>query len=101
VQVKMQFTKRQIMKEGLPLHVTTAFISGFVSTVVSSPFDVVKSRVMGQPLNPDGSGKVGATRGQRVRTRAACVRVRVHCAKLSWRTRTHARALCDALACLT
>ena len=36
----------------------TAFISGFVSTVVSSPFDVVKSRVMGQPLNPDGTGKL-------------------------------------------
>ena len=24
----------------------------------SSPFDVVKSRVMGQPLNPDGTGKL-------------------------------------------
>ena len=26
--------------------------------MVSSPFDVVKSRVMGQPLNPDGTGKL-------------------------------------------
>ena len=26
--------------------------------VASSPFDVVKSRVMGQPLNPDGTGKL-------------------------------------------
>ena len=33
----------------------TAFVSGFVSTVASSPFDVVKSRVMGQPL--DAAGK--------------------------------------------
>ena len=31
-----------------------------VSTVVSSPFDVVKSRVMGQPQNPDGTGKLYA-----------------------------------------
>lgn len=43
-----------IEKDGLPLHCTTAFISGFVSTVASSPFDVVKSRVMGQPLDPSG-----------------------------------------------
>ena len=32
------------------LTVTTAFGSGYVSTVVSSPFDVVKSRVMGQVI---------------------------------------------------
>ena len=57
-EVKTQLSTRKIMNEGLPLHITTAFISGFVSTVVSSPFDVVKSRVMGQPLNPDGSGKL-------------------------------------------
>lgn len=56
-EVKTQLVHKNIMNEGLPCHVTTAFISGFVSTVVSSPFDVVKSRVMGQPLNPDGTGK--------------------------------------------
>mmetsp|Transcript_27245 Transcript_27245/g.69254 ORF Transcript_27245/g.69254 Transcript_27245/m.69254 type:complete len:300 (+) Transcript_27245:16-915(+) len=43
---------------GLLLTVCTAFASGYVSTVASSPFDVVKSRVMGQPLNPDGTGKL-------------------------------------------
>ena len=26
--------------------------------MASSPFDVVKSRVMGQPLHPDGTGKL-------------------------------------------
>merc|ERR1719326_798469 len=57
-EVKTQLLHRKIMSEGLPCHITTAFISGFVSTVVSSPFDVVKSRVMGQPLNPDGTGKM-------------------------------------------
>jgi len=45
-------------KDGILLTACTSFISGYVSTVASSPFDVVKSRVMGQPLNPDGSGKL-------------------------------------------
>jgi len=45
-------------KPGLLLTISTAFGSGYVSTIVSSPFDVVKSRVMGQPQNPDGSGKL-------------------------------------------
>ena len=57
-EVKGQFKKRGIFNDGLPLTVATAFVSGYVSTVVSSPFDVVKSRVMGQPLNPDGTGKL-------------------------------------------
>lgn len=58
-EVKSQFLKRKIFEApGLGLTLATAFISGFVSTVASSPFDVVKSRVMGQPLNPDGSGKL-------------------------------------------
>jgi|TARA_B100000524_G_scaffold346895_1_gene247868 solute carrier family 25 uncoupling protein 8/9 len=58
-EVKSQFLKRKLFDgPGLPLTLATAFISGFVSTVASSPFDVVKSRVMGQPLNPDGSGKL-------------------------------------------
>lgn len=43
---------------GIVLVACTSFISGFISTVASSPFDVVKSRVMGQPLNPDGTGKL-------------------------------------------
>jgi len=46
------------MKDGLVLTCCTAFVSGFISTVASSPFDVVKSRVMGQPMNPDGSPKL-------------------------------------------
>lgn len=45
-----------ITQDGLPLHAATGFVSGFVSTVASSPFDVVKSRVMGQPVDAAGSG---------------------------------------------
>merc|ERR1711924_223445 len=54
-EAKQQILGTGMMKEGLPCHITVSFISGFVSTVASSPFDVVKSRVMGQPLKPDGT----------------------------------------------
>jgi len=57
-EVKTQLKKHAGMKDGLLLTICTAFASGYVSTVASSPFDVVKSRVMGQPMNPDGSGKL-------------------------------------------
>lgn len=43
-----------ITQDGLPLHTCTAFVSGFIATVASSPFDVVKSRVMGQPVDAQG-----------------------------------------------
>jgi len=54
-EAKTQLLKTGYFSPGLLLTATTAFISGYISTVASSPFDVVKSRVMGQPLNPDGS----------------------------------------------
>lgn len=55
-EVKGKFTQYGIFKDGsLTLTLATAFVSGFVSTVASSPFDVVKSRVMGQPMLADGS----------------------------------------------
>merc|ERR1719453_2381798 len=57
-EVKTQLLNTGYFTPGLLLTVTTAFASGYVSTVASSPFDVVKSRVMGQPLNPDGTGKL-------------------------------------------
>jgi len=45
-----------LQRDGIALHASTALISGFVSTVASSPFDVVKSRVMGQPVDASGRG---------------------------------------------
>jgi len=55
-EAKGQIKKMGIFSDGIPLTAASAFVSGFVATGVSSPFDVVKSRVMGQPLNPDGTG---------------------------------------------
>ena len=49
---------KKFVPDGIPLTICSAFVSGFVATGASSPFDVVKSRVMGQPLNPDGTGKL-------------------------------------------
>merc|ERR1719199_670024 len=51
-EAKGLFKKHAGLSDGLLLTVCTAFISGYISTVASSPFDVVKSRVMGQPMNP-------------------------------------------------
>jgi len=56
-EVKDRFKKSGTIKEdGLFLHTSTALVSGFVATVASSPFDVVKSRVMGQPVDASGKG---------------------------------------------
>jgi len=57
-EVKGQLKSKVGMTDGLPLTISTAFASGYVSTVASSPFDVVKSRVMGQPTSKDGTGKL-------------------------------------------
>ena len=54
-EVKSRFLQFGVFTEGLALTVATAFVSGYVSTVASSPFDVVKSRVMGQKVPTDGS----------------------------------------------
>ena len=53
---KYQIQKHNLLgkysENGLPLHAVTATGAGFVSAVASSPFDVVKSRVMNQPVDP-------------------------------------------------
>ena len=53
-EVKTVLKAKAGMVDGLSLTLCTAFCSGYVSTVASSPFDVVKSRVMGQKMTPDG-----------------------------------------------
>lgn len=59
-EVKAQLLSRGLLGEGLPCHVVTSFFAGLTSTVASSPFDVVKSRVMSQPRRPDGTGQLYA-----------------------------------------
>jgi hypothetical protein len=43
---------------GILLVFASAMCSGFVGVGLSNPFDVAKSRVMGQPIGPDGKGKL-------------------------------------------
>lgn len=39
-------------QDGMQLHLASALLSGFAATIASSPFDVIKSRVMSQPVDP-------------------------------------------------
>lgn len=45
-QMLLQYTS---MKEGTVLHFTAGFMAGFVATIVASPADVVKTRLMSSP----------------------------------------------------
>ena len=45
------------LTEGLPLHITSSMIAGFMTAFVTSPVDVIKTRIMNQKvrgqLNPE------------------------------------------------
>ena len=57
-EIKCRFLKAQWFEEGLPLHVATSLVAGFIATACASPFDVAKSRVMGQPVDAHGKGRL-------------------------------------------
>lgn len=57
-EVKGRLLAMSYFEDGLVCTAVTSSISGFVCAIASSPFDVVKSRVMGQPINADGSGRL-------------------------------------------
>lgn len=37
-------------------HFSASLMAGFMATIASSPADVIKTRVMSQPVGPDGRG---------------------------------------------
>lgn len=55
-EIKCLFLRRRWMNDGIVLQLSTAMLSGFLATVASSPFDVIKSRVMSQPVDAQGKG---------------------------------------------
>eukprot|EP00929_Paragymnodinium_shiwhaense_P079816 TRINITY_DN41605_c0_g1_i1.p1 TRINITY_DN41605_c0_g1~~TRINITY_DN41605_c0_g1_i1.p1 ORF type:complete len:302 (+),score=71.55 TRINITY_DN41605_c0_g1_i1:61-966(+) len=56
-EVKCQLRHHGVIEQdGLLLHTSTSFVSGYAATVASSPFDVVKSRLMGQAVDARGKG---------------------------------------------
>jgi len=54
--IKMRFLHSGLFREGFSLHINSALCAGFLASLASSPFDVVKSRIMQQPSGPDGKG---------------------------------------------
>lgn len=50
-----QFLMREFgMADTAAVHATAAFAAGFVAAVVGTPADVLKTRLMNQPVGPDG-----------------------------------------------
>ena len=48
-QFKQLFLTYTKIKDGIPLHFICGFMAGFVATVIASPADVVKTRLMSSP----------------------------------------------------
>ena len=53
-QFKQLFLAHTAMKDGLPLHFICGFLAGFVATIIGSPADVVKTRLMSSPDSYSG-----------------------------------------------
>ncbi|CAH0397961.1 unnamed protein product [Chilo suppressalis] len=54
-----QFLMREFgMADNALLHAAAAFSAGFVAAVLGTPADVMKTRLMNQPVGPDGRGKL-------------------------------------------
>ncbi|CAH0719410.1 unnamed protein product, partial [Brenthis ino] len=52
-----QFLIREFdMTDSILVHALAAFTAGFVAAVVGTPADVLKTRLMNQPVGPDGRG---------------------------------------------
>lgn len=49
-----QLVLQQGFEEGTPVHLSCGLGAGFIATVVGSPFDVVKTRLMSSQLGADG-----------------------------------------------
>jgi hypothetical protein len=46
------------LKEGTVLHFSSGVVAGFAVAVVTSPVDMVRTRLMNQPLDAAGRGKL-------------------------------------------
>jgi len=57
-EIKCTFLRRGFFTDGIALHFATGLVSGFCATAASSPFDVVRSRLMTQPVNEHGVGQL-------------------------------------------
>jgi len=53
-QAKQSFLKNNLLQDGLACHFASAITAGFVATLVGSPADVLKTRIMNQKIGADG-----------------------------------------------
>merc|ERR1712232_169338 len=56
-EIKCALLRRQWLPDGVALHLLVGVMSGFFASFVSSPFDVIKSRLMSQPFDVSGVGQ--------------------------------------------
>jgi len=54
-QVKQTILNNKWLQDGVPCHLLCGTTAGFVATCVGSPADVLKTRIMNQVIQPDGS----------------------------------------------
>jgi len=54
-QIKQMLLASKMMEDNLKLHFACGITAGFVATCCGSPADVIKTRVMSQKINPDGT----------------------------------------------
>lgn len=52
-QIKYTCINLNILSDGMPLHFLSSGLAGFIATVVSSPFDVIKSNIMSGKTLPN------------------------------------------------
>jgi len=57
-QIKVSLVQHKLMSEGVGLHFVTASAAGLIGSFCCNPFDVAKSRVMNQPVDANGKGKL-------------------------------------------
>jgi hypothetical protein len=63
MQVKQSITQSQLLPPGLPTHLAASICSGFVSAVISTPVDVLKTRLMAQAVAAPGIHTLGHAAG--------------------------------------
>jgi len=53
-QAKQTILNSGLLQDGLACHFSSALTAGFMATLVGSPADVLKTRIMNQKIGPDG-----------------------------------------------
>ena len=66
-QVKSSFLANNIMEDGMQLHIVSSTLAGTAATMISSPFDVIKSNLMAGKKLPGGKTEAFNSSAEAVR----------------------------------